>query len=152
MSGCQALSSLLVQPLSIAPCALPLDLPSPMDHNIPEPAPVPDNRDMAAVATMPPPSSTATPANRRYRPAPAKTFQCRGYGDCRMVFSRSEHLARHIRHVAPLLSCPSSDLSPESTPERDRSPAIAASSSRASTTSASMHRPSMPTSRTRTSA
>jgi hypothetical protein len=38
-------------------------------------------------------------ANRRYRPAPAKTFQCRGYGDCRMVFSRSEHLARHIRFV-----------------------------------------------------
>ncbi|KAI0031637.1 hypothetical protein K488DRAFT_51682, partial [Vararia minispora EC-137] len=34
---------------------------------------------------------------KRYRPAPAKTFQCRGYGDCRMVFSRSEHLARHIR-------------------------------------------------------
>ncbi|KAI0697062.1 hypothetical protein C8T65DRAFT_528523, partial [Cerioporus squamosus] len=33
----------------------------------------------------------------RYRPAPAKTFQCRGYGECRMVFSRSEHLARHIR-------------------------------------------------------
>ncbi|KIM49943.1 hypothetical protein M413DRAFT_6754 [Hebeloma cylindrosporum] len=37
------------------------------------------------------------PATKRYRPAPAKTFQCRGYGDCRMVFSRSEHLARHIR-------------------------------------------------------
>ncbi|VDB85187.1 unnamed protein product [Peniophora sp. CBMAI 1063] len=35
--------------------------------------------------------------NKRFRPAPAKTFQCRGYGDCRMVFSRSEHLARHIR-------------------------------------------------------
>ncbi|TFK35947.1 hypothetical protein BDQ12DRAFT_610720, partial [Crucibulum laeve] len=35
--------------------------------------------------------------NKRYRPAPAKTFQCRGYGECRMVFSRSEHLARHIR-------------------------------------------------------
>ncbi|KAF7354033.1 hypothetical protein MVEN_01090200 [Mycena venus] len=29
--------------------------------------------------------------------APAKTFQCAGYGECRMVFSRSEHLARHIR-------------------------------------------------------
>ncbi|KZT03363.1 uncharacterized protein LAESUDRAFT_683845 [Laetiporus sulphureus 93-53] len=47
------------------------------------------------------PSSTAsTPTagvNKRYRPAPAKTFQCRGYGECRMVFSRSEHLARHIR-------------------------------------------------------
>ncbi|KAJ7290400.1 hypothetical protein C8J57DRAFT_1493114 [Mycena rebaudengoi] len=40
----------------------------------------------------PPPS-----AGRRYRSAPAKTFQCAGYGDCRMVFSRSEHLARHIR-------------------------------------------------------
>jgi hypothetical protein len=37
--------------------------------------------------------------NKRYRPAPAKTFQCRGYGDCRMVFSRSEHLARHIRYA-----------------------------------------------------
>lgn len=37
--------------------------------------------------------------NKRYRPAPAKTFQCRGYGECRMVFSRSEHLARHIRCV-----------------------------------------------------
>lgn len=35
---------------------------------------------------------------KRYRPAPAKTFQCRGYGECRMVFSRSEHLARHIRY------------------------------------------------------
>ncbi|KAJ7720624.1 hypothetical protein B0H16DRAFT_1896801 [Mycena metata] len=34
---------------------------------------------------------------KRYRPAPAKTFQCRGYGECRMVFSRSEHLARHVR-------------------------------------------------------
>ncbi|KAF7329979.1 Peptidylprolyl isomerase B [Mycena kentingensis (nom. inval.)] len=34
---------------------------------------------------------------KRYRTAPAKTFQCRGYGECRMIFSRSEHLARHIR-------------------------------------------------------
>lgn len=40
-----------------------------------------------------------TGVNKRYRPAPAKTFQCRGYGECRMVFSRSEHLARHIRWV-----------------------------------------------------
>ncbi|KAF8963708.1 hypothetical protein BDZ97DRAFT_973130 [Flammula alnicola] len=54
------------------------------------------NVDMAAmvangnVPNMPGP-------NKRYRPAPAKTFQCRGYGECRMVFSRSEHLARHIR-------------------------------------------------------
>ncbi|KAF5367089.1 hypothetical protein D9758_003970 [Tetrapyrgos nigripes] len=44
-----------------------------------------------------PTSSSAPAASKRYRPAPAKTFQCRGYGECRMVFSRSEHLARHIR-------------------------------------------------------
>lgn len=24
-------------------------------------------------------------------------FQCRGFGDCKMVFTRSEHLARHVR-------------------------------------------------------
>lgn len=55
----------------------------------------------------PPTSSPTTPsqpgATKRYRPAPAKTFQCRGYGECRMVFSRSEHLARHIRYVSPPL-------------------------------------------------
>lgn len=34
---------------------------------------------------------------KRYRSTATKTFQCRGYGECRMVFSRSEHLARHIR-------------------------------------------------------
>lgn len=72
----------------------------------------------AAVASMPnhqfaPPSDTSPSLNavaqqggvKRYRPVPAKTFQCRGYGECRMVFSRSEHLARHIRHVSPLLLC-----------------------------------------------
>ncbi|KAJ6453832.1 hypothetical protein C8R47DRAFT_243053 [Mycena vitilis] len=36
-------------------------------------------------------------SGKRYRSAPPKTFQCAGYGECRMVFSRSEHLARHIR-------------------------------------------------------
>ncbi|KAL5511969.1 USV1 [Sanghuangporus vaninii] len=48
---------------------------------------------------LPPSNPTSRDANvaKRYRPAPAKTFQCRGYGDCHMVFSRSEHLARHIR-------------------------------------------------------
>ncbi|KAJ6529604.1 hypothetical protein B0H19DRAFT_1274002 [Mycena capillaripes] len=38
----------------------------------------------------------------------ALPFQCRGFGECRMVFSRSEHFARHIRGTpmswkAPLL-------------------------------------------------
>lgn len=32
-------------------------------------------------------------------PSSAKSFQCKGYGDCKMVFSRCEHLARHIRYV-----------------------------------------------------
>ena len=52
----------------------------------------------SAVPNMPGPM----PLSKRYRPAPAKTFQCRGYGECRMVFSRSEHLARHIRCVLRL--------------------------------------------------
>ncbi|KZT18546.1 hypothetical protein NEOLEDRAFT_1079879 [Neolentinus lepideus HHB14362 ss-1] len=51
----------------------------------------------AVVAASAVPAQPATALNKRYRPAPAKTFQCRGFGDCRMVFSRSEHLARHIR-------------------------------------------------------
>lgn len=29
--------------------------------------------------------------------AKSKMFQCTGYGECRMVFTRSEHLARHMR-------------------------------------------------------
>ncbi|KXN87054.1 Biofilm and cell wall regulator 1 [Leucoagaricus sp. SymC.cos] len=55
--------------------------------------------DMAAVvaSSPPPPQQQPQSGPKRYRPAPAKTFQCRGYGECRMVFSRSEHLARHIR-------------------------------------------------------
>lgn len=53
--------------------------------------------DTMATMVVPPPSAAIT---KRYRPAPAKTFQCRGYGECRMVFSRSEHLARHIRYRA----------------------------------------------------
>ncbi|KLO19661.1 hypothetical protein SCHPADRAFT_935154 [Schizopora paradoxa] len=58
---------------------------------------------MAAVAVPPPLTPPSNPTSRdagvakRVRAAPAKTFQCKGYGDCRMVFSRSEHLARHVR-------------------------------------------------------
>ncbi|ORE03452.1 hypothetical protein BCV72DRAFT_251853 [Rhizopus microsporus var. microsporus] len=36
----------------------------------------------------------ATTRTRRNEP---KIFRCTGYGDCNMVFSRSEHLARHAR-------------------------------------------------------
>ncbi|KAJ7118393.1 hypothetical protein C8R44DRAFT_878978 [Mycena epipterygia] len=54
---------------------------------------------LATMGLAPPASALAAGGGvgKRYRPAPAKTFQCRGYGECRMVFSRSEHLARHIR-------------------------------------------------------
>jgi len=94
--------------------------------------------------------------NKRYRPAPAKTFQCRGYGDCRMVFSRSEHLARHIRYQ--VLQKKKKDLSRltpflfiESTLANVRSHATAGSNSLALTTCVSMHRPFMQTNRTKMS-
>jgi len=62
----------------------------------------PDSADMGTLVAhshVPNLGGSAAGINKRYRPAPAKTFQCRGYGECRMVFSRSEHLARHIRFV-----------------------------------------------------
>ncbi|KAI8082873.1 uncharacterized protein BX664DRAFT_249893, partial [Halteromyces radiatus] len=37
------------------------------------------------------------PDARKSRGGKPKLFQCTGYGDCRMVFTRSEHLARHMR-------------------------------------------------------
>lgn len=40
----------------------------------------------------------ATSAGRiRKQKSKPKVFQCSGFGECRMVFTRSEHLARHIR-------------------------------------------------------
>uniref|UniRef100_A0A0W0G9R5 C2H2-type domain-containing protein n=1 Tax=Moniliophthora roreri TaxID=221103 RepID=A0A0W0G9R5_MONRR len=55
------------------------------------------SEDMATAAVLQQSAHPQQGVNKRYRPTPAKTFQCRGYGECRMVFSRSEHLARHIR-------------------------------------------------------
>lgn len=58
-------------------------------------------------APSPPPSSSGRPesANFTSEGAPivpvgisgGKMFRCRGYGDCDKVFTRSEHLARHVR-------------------------------------------------------
>jgi len=80
-----------------------MDHPSPPDRNSPPDQPSPDDDiNMAAVVAsgiVPNMPGPASGVNKRYRPAPAKTFQCRGFGECRMVFSRSEHLARHIRYV-----------------------------------------------------
>ena len=36
-------------------------------------------------------------ANKKPKTKSTKVFQCTGYGDCTMQFTRSEHLARHIR-------------------------------------------------------
>lgn len=41
-------------------------------------------------------ASTSPPAKKAKTKYP-KIFQCTGYGDCKMTFTRSEHLARHIR-------------------------------------------------------
>lgn len=121
----------------------------------------PTSSDMAAAVAAQPlvPGANAvqpgTGVNKRYRPAPAKTFQCRGFGDCRMVFSRSEHLARHIRCVlsaSNICQWAVRNSTPGNTPASVRLPATAASSSRGSTISASMRRPCTPTSRRRTSA
>ncbi|GAA5813256.1 hypothetical protein MFLAVUS_006731 [Mucor flavus] len=34
---------------------------------------------------------------KRTRSSRPKVFQCTGFGDCKMIFTRSEHLARHSR-------------------------------------------------------
>ncbi|KAF9944969.1 hypothetical protein BGZ72_001804 [Mortierella alpina] len=49
--------------------------------------------------TSPAPSnrSDSARASPGLKGAKGKLFQCSGYGDCRMVFTRSEHLARHAR-------------------------------------------------------
>lgn len=55
----------------------------------------------------PPSSSNRPPSATGYTPdgqpiipvgvSGGKMFRCRGYGDCDKVFTRSEHLARHVR-------------------------------------------------------
>ena len=42
--------------------------------------------------------SSVGDSRRGSRSGKPKLFQCTGYGDCRMVFTRSEHLARHMRY------------------------------------------------------
>ena len=42
-------------------------------------------------------SKDSAPAIKKPKTKSTKVFQCTGYGDCTMQFTRSEHLARHIR-------------------------------------------------------
>ncbi len=55
----------------------------------------------------PPPTSNGRPGSTNFTPdglpivpvgiSGGKMFRCRGYGECDKVFTRSEHLARHVR-------------------------------------------------------
>ncbi|KAF9154417.1 hypothetical protein BGX21_004736 [Mortierella sp. AD011] len=51
-------------------------------------SPAPSNHSESNRGSPPPKNSGSTKG---------KLFQCTGFGDCRMVFTRSEHLARHAR-------------------------------------------------------
>jgi hypothetical protein len=61
----------------------------------------------------PPPTSGGRPGSENYTPdgipivpvgvSGGKMFKCRGYGECDKVFTRSEHLARHVRLVFVLV-------------------------------------------------
>lgn len=42
-------------------------------------------------------TATHAPPARPKRPSKGRVFQCTGYPDCSMSFTRSEHLARHLR-------------------------------------------------------
>lgn len=42
-------------------------------------------------------TATHAPPSRPKRPSKGRVFQCTGYPDCNMSFTRSEHLARHLR-------------------------------------------------------
>lgn len=69
-----------------------------------------------------------------------KIYVCMGYGDCAKTFTRSEHLARHIRYVAlflPWLSL-TRYRTIENTPARDHSRAIVVERSRVWTISVNM--------------
>ncbi|KAL1924998.1 uncharacterized protein VTP21DRAFT_4652 [Calcarisporiella thermophila] len=75
----------------------PMDINSMLHGSLPSP-PLPLPTKLPKITTDPPADIFAVKKGRRGNEARSpRTFQCTGYGDCNMVFSRSEHLARHIR-------------------------------------------------------
>ncbi|TIC15866.1 hypothetical protein E3Q15_01352 [Wallemia mellicola] len=79
--------------------------PQPQPQSQPQPQP-----QAIQLAPTPPQPSISPPAKsrkrkqdpsvgpqRKPRSQPSKLFQCTGYGNCSMQFTRSEHLARHVR-------------------------------------------------------
>lgn len=61
-----------------------------------------------------PPSTSAPPSHPELEPLvidpknprkqQSKMFRCTGFGDCQMTFTRSEHLARHVRQVCEVFT------------------------------------------------
>ena len=63
------------------------------DPAMPSPPPTGDSRPGSATAGYGPDGAQLVPVGI----SGGKMFRCRGYGDCDKVFTRSEHLARHVR-------------------------------------------------------
>jgi len=66
----------------------------------PDPAALPTAPAPAGAAANARPTSSYTPDGAPIVPvgiSGGKMFRCRGFGDCDKVFTRSEHLARHVR-------------------------------------------------------
>lgn len=54
-------------------------------------------QNMNSIPSHPKVTATHAPPARPKRPSKGRVFQCTGYPDCNMSFTRSEHLARHLR-------------------------------------------------------
>ncbi|KAK5823463.1 hypothetical protein F5H01DRAFT_136720 [Linnemannia elongata] len=83
--------------------AVPIKYQDPMDHPYQDNGS--SNEHYSSSSSSSSKQTSPAPSNRSdsNRDSPAlkgskgKLFQCSGFGDCRMVFTRSEHLARHAR-------------------------------------------------------
>jgi uncharacterized Zn-finger protein len=53
--------------------------------------------------------SVASDSNRPSKKKKGQRFFCTDFPPCNLSFTRSEHLARHIRYVARYLSCRSTN-------------------------------------------
>ena len=66
---------------------------TPTDQPIPSPPPTGTSRPGSSGPNFTPDGVPIVPVGV----SGGKMFRCRGYGDCDKVFTRSEHLARHVR-------------------------------------------------------
>ncbi|GAA6049841.1 hypothetical protein JCM3770_004210 [Rhodotorula araucariae] len=69
----------------------------------PHGGPPPQASTSSAPRSAPDPASAladgadAQDGSQQLKKIPSKMFRCNGFGDCQMTFTRSEHLARHVR-------------------------------------------------------